>query len=92
MLRDWLQDDLERLKPLINEAQTEHRLSCTWRVSAMGPLALALAARDAAGQDLVDATILEALPHWPTEVAAVLHKAGPLAPDFEHGVAVLPHA
>lgn len=92
LLRSRLQGDLDRLKPLVNEVQTEHRLSRTWRVSAMDALALALAARDAAGQDLVDAAILDALPHQPSGVTAVLNKAGLLAPDLDHGVAVLPHA
>jgi hypothetical protein len=92
VLRSRLQSELERLKPLVDEIQTEHRLSRTWRVSAVDALVLALAARDAAGQDLVDAAILDALPHRPSGVTAVLNKAGLLAPDFDHNVAVLPHA
>ncbi|MFC9626369.1 hypothetical protein ACFTXM_42620 [Streptomyces sp. NPDC056930] len=92
LLRDRLQDDLERLKPLVKEVQAEHRLSRTWRVSAKDALTLALAARDAAGQDLVDAAILDALPHQPSGVTAVLNKAGLLAPGLDHEVAVLPHA
>lgn len=92
LLRSRFQGDLERLRPLVNEVQTEHRLSRTWRVSAMDALILALAARDAAGQDLVDAAILDALPRQPSGVSAVLNKAGLLAPDLDHGVAVLPHA
>lgn len=76
LLRSRFQGDLERLRPLVNEVQTEHRLSRTWRVSAMDALILALAARDAAGQDLVDAAILDALPRQPSGVSAVLNKAG----------------
>ncbi|MFI0937338.1 hypothetical protein [Streptomyces sp. NPDC021020] len=92
LLRGRFQGDLERLKPLVNEVQAEHRLSRTWRVSAVDALTLALAARDAAGQDLVDAAILDALPHQHSGVTAVLNRAGLLAPGLDHGVAVLPHA
>jgi hypothetical protein len=91
VLRSRLQSELERLK-LLDEIQTEHRLSRTWRVSAMDALVLALAARDAAGQDLVDAAILDALPHRPSGVTAVLNKAGLLAPDPDRNVAAPPTA
>ncbi|WP_154685883.1 hypothetical protein [Streptomyces himastatinicus] len=91
-IRGRLQGDLTRLKPLVDEVQAEHRLGRSWRVSAMDAMALALAARDAAGQDLVDAVILDALPHQPAGVTRVLNKAGLLASDLDHAVAVLPHS
>lgn len=82
-IRSRFQDDLIRLKPLIGQVQAEHRLGRAWRVNVMNMLALALAARDAAGQDVVDAAILDALPHRPVGVTRVLNKAGWLAPDLD---------
>ncbi|MDX2681563.1 hypothetical protein [Streptomyces soliscabiei] len=90
LIRDRFQPDLERVKPLVDAVQAEHRLSQTWRKSALRALALALAARDAAGQDLVTAAILDALPHRRAGVAAVLDRAGLLAPGLDHEVTVLP--
>ena len=60
---------------MVGQVQAEHCLGRAWRVSAMNMLALALAARDAAGQDVVDAAILDALPHRPVGVTRVLNKA-----------------
>ncbi|MFJ9005597.1 hypothetical protein [Streptomyces canus] len=91
-IRSRFQDDLIQLKPLVGQVQSEHCLGRAWRVSAMNMLALALAARDEAGQDVVDAAILDALPHRPVGVTRVLNKVGWLAPGLDREVVLLPHA
>lgn len=90
LIRDRAQPDLERVRPLVDAVQAEHRLGRDWRKRVLGMLALALAVRDAAGQDLIDAAILDALPHRSAGLTAVLNGAGLLAPGLDHRVVVLP--